>query len=123
MLSSIFGAQHNVSRLNSELSRKAGSLTASVPRHSTDVAGVAGGGAAGAAGNAAGKTAVGTSGAAPAGGLPADPLLQPGVLEAVNMKVSGKAVRVKLQQACRHQCRHTGAWREKCASPLGSSSR
>jgi hypothetical protein len=71
-----------VSRLNSELSRKPGSGSVVVQRRSTDMGGVAGSVAARAAAPAAGSAAAVTS----------DPLLAPGVLEAVNLRVDGKAV-------------------------------
>jgi hypothetical protein len=71
-----------VSRLNSELSRKPGSGSVVVQRRSTDMGGAAGSVAARAAAPAAGSAAAVTS----------DPLLAPGVLEAVNLRVDGKAV-------------------------------
>ena len=75
-----------LSRLNSEVSRKPGSASVCVRRRSTDVPG------------AAGSTAAGTGAkpAAPAAGtaaaVTADPLLQSGLLETVNLKMDGKAV-------------------------------
>lgn len=68
-----------ISRLNSELMSRKGS--AAVQRRSTDAGGAAGSTRAAAA-PAAGSAAAVTS----------DPLLQPGVLEAVNLRVDGKAV-------------------------------
>jgi hypothetical protein len=76
-----------LSRLNSELARKPGSGSLSVQRRSTDIAGAA-----------ASVAAAARTSAAPAAGTAAavtsDPLLQPGILEAVNLRVDGKAVRL-----------------------------
>jgi len=80
-------------RMNSALSRKPTSTPATVQRRSTDAVGAAGSVAA--SGTAASRTAAAAAAAAsgaPAANLPSDPLLQPGVLEAVNLKVDGKAV-------------------------------
>lgn len=116
MLSSVFASptaqqQHlAVSRLHSELSRKPGSGSVAAQRRSTDAAGAAGSTSNMAPGAAAGRTAAAAAAAAGAAaatttGLPSsDPLLQPGVLEAVNLKVDGKAVSndVPLLFACLH---------------------
>jgi hypothetical protein len=73
-------------RVNSQLSRKP--TFVSVPRRSTDAAGVAGSVAGGGTRAAPAAPAAGSAAA-----VTADPLLAPGVLEAVNLRVDGKAVR------------------------------
>lgn len=89
-----------VGRLNSELSMRVGSAAFGQQKqqqqHSDEsaggaaAAGMSGGGGGGGGGGAA--TATTPPAAAPAA-LASDPLLQPGVLEAVNLKVDGRAVR------------------------------
>lgn len=111
MLSSMFGGgstsptagpqqqqKLGVSRINSELSsrnKQPGSASVSVQRRSTDAAGArastAGAGAGAAKEGATGRAATPAEGTA-AAAMPSDPLLQPGMLETVNLKVDGKAV-------------------------------